>query len=402
MTKTKVLLQASSRSWAGGVDICMGMVEEEITVVRTLKRIFEHFPEMNVTLIAPEFDRGGELDAIVNSINQETLSIYYGHDDSPLNRMIDASKELSDDDYLIRIDGIHFCFDFNASYQMLELAQKEQLDCIKLPDDFPVHFTSEIYRVGALRSLDKKLISAEDKKFRIHPKSYFVMNSNEFNFKYLPELPTYSDEYLTRCRKLATAIYEIPRQEVNDKRVVSGDRLGFHYELALKHIKKSMKVLDIACADGFGVRMMAQQLNEVHGADLDPESINVAKNLSTAMNTKFFVEDVTSMSFDSSSYDAVTSFETLEHVPENACLEEIKRILKPGGMLVLSTPQNSIGNIPVNSCHLIEYSLKQLINLVSKYFIIIKVIGIKAGIIIDENDPYGTNTVLICIKPHDE
>ena len=149
------------------------------------------------------------------------------------------------------------------------------------------------------------------------------------------------------------------------------------------------------------MQILAKHLTEVHGADLDPESINNAIQNNTLSNTNFFVEDVTKMSFSSSSYDAVTSFETIEHVPDHECLKEIKRILKPGGILVLSTPQNSIGHIPVNSCHLIEYSLKSLLELVNQHFIVIKVIGIKAGVIIDDNDPYGSNTVLICIKPHE-
>lgn len=402
MIKTRVLVQASSRSWAGGVDICMGMVEDEIAVVRTIRRVLSHFADLDVVLVAPEFDRGGELDDIVKLINNHRLSLYYGHNASPLNRMIEASHDLSDTDYVIRVDGIHFCFDPQASLNMLDIAINKQLDCIKLPDDFPVHFTSEVFRVGALKAIDAELTQSEDAKYRVHPKCYFSMNAQRFNVEFLTDLPCYSDEYLTECRRLATQIYAIPRQEVNEHRIVSGDRLGFHYELALQHLKPDMKIIDIACADGYGVNIMSSYLKEVHGADLDELSVEFAKQNNSATNTEYFVEDITKLSFSDESYDAVTSFETLEHVPEHECLSEIKRILKPGGVLVLSTPQNSIGHIPVNSCHLIEYSLNELLELVNQYFIVVKVIGIKAGIIYDETDPYGTNTVLICVKPNNK
>lgn len=89
---------------------------------------------------------------------------------------------------------------------------------------------------------------------------------------------------------MAQAIYEIPRQEVNSHRIASGDRLGYHYQLALKYLKSSMKVLDIACADGYGVRMMSTSLATVHGADLDPESVAYAKAHSSQKMLHFLLK----------------------------------------------------------------------------------------------------------------
>ncbi|BDA59841.1 class I SAM-dependent methyltransferase [Shewanella xiamenensis] len=399
MSNVKVLIQASSRSWAGGRDICMGLVNGEIAVVRTIRHALAAFPDAQLCLVAPEFDRDGELNKVVEIIADKRLTAFYGFDESPLKRMIAASIELTDDDYIVRVDGIHFCFDFNLSQQMLTIAQQKNLDCIKLPADFPVHFSSEIFRVGALRELANLLTTPELAKFHVHPKTYFELNRYDYKFEHLKVLPQYSDEYLNECRQLAQPIYEIPRQEVNSHRIASGDILGYHYQIALKYLKKNMRVLDIACADGYGVRMMSSSLSLVHGADLDAESVNFARQNSSQQNVEFFVEDITNMSFDDNSYDGVTCFETLEHVPEDACLKELLRIIKPGGMLILSTPQNSYGHIPVNSCHLVEYNLDYLLKLTGQYFHVVKVIGIKAGIIHDDADPYGTNTVLVCIKP---
>lgn len=399
MSNIKVLIQASSRSWAGGRDICMGLVNGEIAIVRTIKRALTAFPEAQFCLVAPEFDRGGELKGIVDEIADKRLQAFYGFDESPLSRMVAASTELQDDDYIVRVDGIHFCFDTNLSKQMVNLAQKKNLDCIKLPADFPVHFSSEVFRVGALRELIKILNKPELAKFHVHPKCYFELNRYDYQFEYLYSLPQYTDEYLKECRQLTQEIYEIPRLEVSNKRIAFADTLSYHYQLALKYLNNNMKVLDVACGDGYGVRMMSSFLAEVHGADLEPETIANAKAYSTKENIAYFVEDITGMSFDDACYDAVTCFETLEHVQENACLKELQRIIKPGGMLVLSTPQNSFGHIPVNSCHIVEYSLDYLLKLVGQYFFVVKVIGIKAGTIHDDADPYGTNTFLVCIKP---
>ncbi|MEK6856533.1 MAG: methyltransferase domain-containing protein, partial [Nanoarchaeota archaeon] len=45
--------------------------------------------------------------------------------------------------------------------------------------------------------------------------------------------------------------------------------------------------------------------------------------------------DATNMKFDDNSFDSVVAFETIEHCD---CINEIKRVLKPGGKFILSTP----------------------------------------------------------------
>jgi hypothetical protein len=57
-----------------------------------------------------------------------------------------------------------------------------------------------------------------------------------------------------------------------------------------------------------------------------------------------------------------------------------------------------MGNIPINPHHNIEFDLNTLLNISKKYFQIEKVIGIKQGTIIYENDPIGTNTFLVLKK----
>ncbi|MDP5030997.1 MAG: class I SAM-dependent methyltransferase [Paraglaciecola sp.] len=399
MNNVKILIQASSRSWAGGRDICMGLVNDEIAVVKTIRQAFGAFPSAQFCLIAPEFDRNGELSKVIEKVADCRLKAFYGFDESPLKRMIAASLDLADEDYVIRVDGIHFCFDTNLTRQMLEIAQHKRLDCIKLPADFPVHFSSEVFRVGALRELEKILNIPELAKFHVHPKTYFELNRYDYRFEHLSTLPEYSDEYLKECRLLAKELYNIPRLEVSNKRTDWADTLSYHYHLALNYLKSNMKVLDIACGNGYGVRMMSEVLTEVHGADIDFEIIAYAENKSEQTNVSYFVQDVNNMDFDDASYDAVTSFETLEHVPAESYLKELRRVIKPGGMLIISTPQNSFGHIPVNACHLVEYSLESLLKLVGQYFLIIKVIGIKAGTIHSDSDPYGTNTFLVCINP---
>jgi len=377
----------------------MTIIEGHPVVYWTVKRVLENIPYAEVIIAAPGFDRGGGLESLVNVFPAGNVSMFYGQDASPLNRMLDACTDLRDEDYIIRVDGLHFCFDPSASLKILALARSDHLDCVKLPDDFPVQFTSDVYRVGALRKLDKLLTGHAEAIFRVHPKFYMSMRKELFHCAYLQELPQYSDTHLLECRRRAEPIFIIPRMEVNEpRRIWSGDQLCFHYELALEHLQPGMKVLEIACGDGFGARILAQKVAEVHGADIDAEVIAEARRRTNAPNVFFDVEDVTNMTFRLAEFDAITSMETFEHVDPHSYLCEVYRVLKPGGLLVISTPQNRMGRIPVNSCHVCEYSLKELLELCQQYFSIKTIIGIKAGRIIVPGDPYGTNTVLVCTK----
>jgi 2-polyprenyl-3-methyl-5-hydroxy-6-metoxy-1,4-benzoquinol methylase/spore coat polysaccharide biosynthesis protein SpsF (cytidylyltransferase family) len=398
MTQPTLIVQASSRSWSGGPDLCLNPVEGTPAVAHTISRILEAFPQSHLIVAAPDFDRGGALDALVAQWPAERVQMHYGQDDSPLNRMLVATSGLSDTDYLVRVDGVHFCFDPTCAQEMLRQAQFGEHDAVKLPDDFPVQFGSDIYRVGALRQLDGLLTTEEQRVFRVHPKFYFFAHPQQFRCAYADTLPQYDDAYLWQCRERAKTIYAVPRLEVNAQRLWVGDQLSFHYEMAGHYLQPTMKVLDIACGDGYGARRLSTIVAEVHGGDIDADNVEHARSMTKEPNVFFHMEDVTSTSFASNSFDAVLSLETIEHVDDDSCLRELHRILRPGGTLILSTPQNRLGHIPINTAHRQEYSLEQITALCARHFNIREIIGIKAGRVVIPSDPIGANVMLICEK----
>lgn len=398
MVRQRVIVQASSRSWSGAQDLCMACIRGQPVVYWTIKRILDAIPEAEIKVAAPAFDQRGSLEFLLDAFESDTISIFYGHDASPLNRMLEVCQDLEDEVHIIRIDGLHFCVDIDSSLKMLQLAESQKLDCVKLPDDFPVQFTSDIYRVGALRKLEVMLKEDSGAIFRVHPKFYMFMRDDEFRCDNLQGHPVYKDEFLRSCREIARSIYHVPRLEVNDRRIWSGDQLSFHYELAAKYLAQDMKVLDIACGDGYGTYKLAAQVREVHGGDIASEVIAHASRTNDRKNVCFHTEDVTKMNFPDNSFDAVVSMETIEHVLADDCLKEIRRVLKPGGISVISTPQNAFGRIPINAMHMREYSLEEIVELCERYLTIREVIGIKAGRIVIPRSPRGTNTIIVCNK----
>ncbi len=391
MVKT-VIIQASSTAWSGGQDLCMNEINGRRVVYRTVESFLIADPNVRVVVAAPEFDKGGRLDTALKDLMGERISIYYGQDASPLKRMVAITQDMSADDYIIRADGLHFAVDVTVALDMLDKAKDKKLDCMKFPDDFPIQFSADIYRVGALRKYADMDI---EPAYHVHPK--YGMFADAENFKCgFTIAPHYSDEHLKKIREIARTVYVIPRLEVNEKSIAAGDQLSFHYEKAAKYLSKDSNVLDIACGDGYGSRYLAGFVKNVTGGDLELSVVERAiESNKDIKNVSFSNEDVTAMSFADASFDAVVSMETVEHVDDHAYIAEIARVIKPGGRFILSTPQNSMGHIPVNAEHVREYSLDAITDLCSKFFDIVEVIGIKQGRIIVPDSPKGSNIMII-------
>jgi SAM-dependent methyltransferase len=100
------------------------------------------------------------------------------------------------------------------------------------------------------------------------------------------------------------------------------------------------RVLDVACGEGYGTALLARHAAHVTGADISAEAIAHARNrYGSLANAKFVEASCTALPLDDASVDVAVSFETIEHIAAQAeFIEELARVLKPGGVLVLSCP----------------------------------------------------------------
>ena len=134
------------------------------------------------------------------------------------------------------------------------------------------------------------------------------------------------------------------------------------------------------------------------GLDLSATLLDIAKTRQAPL----MAGRATALPLADACLDMVTSFETLEHVEPDPYFRELRRTLRRGGLLALSTPQNRLGHIPVNAQHRREYSLDELLALVRPHFAVEAVIGVKQGRIVFPGDPFGQNTMLLCRRPAPE
>lgn len=95
-------------------------------------------------------------------------------------------------------------------------------------------------------------------------------------------------------------------------------------------------LLDVGCGGGRFLKRMQKRGWEVEGSDFDEQA---TKKVTARYGIKTHVGDLAQCALTSNSFDVITMSQTIEHLytPE-ATLRECLRILKPGGLLVMTTP----------------------------------------------------------------
>ncbi len=146
------------------------------------------------------------------------------------------------------------------------------------------------------------------------------------------------------------------------------------YEFAAGLVR-GMTVLDVACGAGYGLaRIVDAGARRGVGLDLSPEAVAYAvERYGRSGLTEFVCGDAVRMPFADESFDAVVSFETIEHLPGyEAFVLECARVLKYGGMLVCSTPNRRIFSpavdTPPNWFHVREFWPGEFSSLLSAAF----------------------------------
>ncbi|MGC9610771.1 MAG: methyltransferase domain-containing protein [Minisyncoccia bacterium] len=116
------------------------------------------------------------------------------------------------------------------------------------------------------------------------------------------------------------------------------------YEFAIPYAK-GKKVVGLACGFGTGSKILADVAESVVGIDFSEQELDYARINYESENLKFLKEDVTKIPISDNSFDLAVSFEIIEHldaIQQNDFLKELRRIVRPGGIILLSTPDNYV------------------------------------------------------------
>jgi SAM-dependent methyltransferase len=107
-------------------------------------------------------------------------------------------------------------------------------------------------------------------------------------------------------------------------------------------LARGKRVLDLGCGTGYGSVEISKSAANVTGLDISAETIAHVRQTYTQPNLRLICASAAAIPVRDASFDLVVAFEVIEHIEEwRKLLEEVRRILGPGGQLVVSTPNKS-------------------------------------------------------------
>lgn len=164
----------------------------------------------------------------------------------------------------------------------------------------------------------------------------------------------------------------------------TGERLEtfINSDVSIEHLHRyavtlqfasSKTVLDIACGEGYGSNLLSAVAKNVIGVDISEDVIDAAKLKYKHCNLEFICGSTSAIPVQSDYFDVVVSFETIEHHDEHEqMMQEIKRVLKKDGILIISTPDKKFYTDKrnyKNPFHVKELYCEEFKSLLSSFFL---------------------------------
>ena len=164
---------------------------------------------------------------------------------------------------------------------------------------------------------------------------------------------------------------------------LTGERLieGHRGQTEIEHLHRYLlarewcrdkDVLDVASGEGYGTALLAQVARRAVGVEIAIDAVEHATHAYKAGNLSFIAGDARSLPCPDAAFDVVTSFGTIERFAEQQLfLSEIRRVLRPGGLLIVSTPDRdhySSAESAPNPFHVRERTRAEFDSLLRSHF----------------------------------
>lgn len=190
--------------------------------------------------------------------------------------------------------------------------------------------------------------------------------------------------YPHRGDRVTQVAHEQPQMIITGERTVPGiwhENYWFRRHeaayLALAPLVRAQRILEAGCGEGYGAQLLAKEGADVSALDYDDYA---ATHVRTAYPEVPVVRgNLVQLPFAQQSFDVVVSLQTIEHLwDQDAFVADCMRVLRPGGMLAVSTP-NRLTFPPGNIYHPKELSPGELRELIGSHGAVTTMMGLSHG-----------------------
>jgi spore coat polysaccharide biosynthesis protein SpsF (cytidylyltransferase family) len=391
------LIQAHHRGWAGARDFSLARVGGKYAVEEVIDRLQDMPQIASVTIAVPD-DPGNEIFRDIAAARG--ASCFFGSRENVLERTTGA-LDRAGADIAVHVMGQHCFVDTALLADMLHFMQESQAKFVSLPDAFTPYFAGKIYTRALLDEVGIAIGAlAEDQAIHFARYAAFIeQHRARFNALVYEQVPQYDRDYLLKVRDMAREMFSDDRMHVDASEASKiSNPLFESYEFACNQFGADDRVLDIACGDGYGCRIMADHVGAVLGVDINQPLIAANQQNNAVANISYGTDDCFALSLADGAVTGATAMELIEHLPVDQVdtfVKEVRRVVAPGGSFICSTPQNSHGEIPVVPWHVREYSVAELRAILERHFASVKILSSKSGGRLTESET-GQKMVALC------
>lgn len=127
-------------------------------------------------------------------------------------------------------------------------------------------------------------------------------------------------------------------------------------------------VLEVACGAGLGLGWLAERARRVEAGDIDEENCRIARETYRGqVNIRVERMDALDLPFEACSFDMVLLFEALYYLPDvPRFLAEARRVLRPGGQLLISTVNSEWGGFHLSPLHTRYWTAAELVEAIEQ------------------------------------
>jgi len=384
--KTIGLVQAHYLGCGDGTDLSLATVTDKLAVAEVIERL-KSMPQVCEVVVAVPDDPGNVMFAKIAA--DLGARCYFGDRTNALARCASAAAGA---DTVIHVMGQHCFIDTALLAEMLTFLEETGAHFVSAPEAFTPYFAGKVYRRALLDDVAAVIAALPEGRDRHCASFTSFIESDPWRFGALvyEKLPEYDRDFLLKVGEAAREIFE-----GEDMPVAACGTLFESYEFAQRQFGGGDDVLDIACGDGHGCRILAERVNRVLGVDINQPQIVSNQQRNGASNISYDVDDCFALSLPDGAVTGATAMKLIEYLPAERVdqfISEVRRVVAPGGRFICSTPQSSHGALV--PWHVKEYSVAELRALLERHFSSVEILSSQSDGRLSE-DP-GQKMVALC------